>query len=216
MQITPNFNNNRMQISSNSNRQANNVKFKAVNLVQIPKAAFTEPDNTLKCALEFNDILSHVTKDPLGNSALGQAISYATTKLHKTATVLEKFSHFTAKTSSEIVGKESSVSKLREKTGLPIADAVDETKHSFYVFTKEHKDKCAEIQRNSLTNLQEAARESQEKYPNDIAMQDIYAYAKVGVEADKQMEEIISNTPIKKIEIDSLFDIASITKDLDI
>ena len=207
---------NKRQVFHNSNNKTNNVKFKAINLVQMPKSIFPTPESTTRCTSVFENLLLDATNNQFARSFLGKQLYLFTPRFRKTMVTLENYSNFFGNLALEHQNKSCSLSWLRQNTKLPIGDVFDNKLHTFYVFTKQHKDKLWKVQRYLDNKTKEFIKEGIDKYPTTQDLPFIYAIAKVGAEGEKLLGEMIRKTPKTLIQIGNFSDIWGITKYLDV
>ena len=202
-----------MNITPTSNTA--NTNFKAVNIVQIPKRAFSNPENLKTCQKEFSKALDSTTGDKL-NNIFGAILALFTTKPHKTGTILEKPTYNFAKTAMQKNGINYSLSWLSQNTGIPIGNALKEGVHSFYVFTKEDKQGFMNALSKPLKHLLEFTREGLKRHPSDKKLANIYAHTKYGNAIEEGFNNVIGERKIPQIKIETLEDLPKIIKDLDV
>ena len=189
--------------------------FKSVSIVQVSKKAFANPENFKACSKSFGKALDTATGDKL-TGFFGNIIALFTPKLHKTGYHLEYPSYFAAKTLMSKYNINYSMHWLKQNTGLPIKEAVDNDYHSFYVFTKEHKDRYVDAFHGTMKKILSNAKEAINKYSGDKTMATIYANLKTDISIDKAIDEMAAEAPVKKFKLDSLDEIKNIVKDLDV
>ena len=192
-----------------------NPNFKGINIVQIPRKAFKHPENYKECSKLFGKILDRASREKL-RGKLGSIIAVFVPKASKTVSVLETPSYAHAKTAMRKTGNNYSIAWLRQNTGLPVKDSMDNNYHSFYVLTKEHKAGYMDIFKQGLKNLMHFATEGVLKYPENKKMSSLYAQTKFGVEADKAFDKLVAETQVKEFKLQNLDEIKNIVKDLDI
>ena len=192
-----------------------NTNFKAVSMVQIPRKAFTHPENVKQCSKEFNKTLYN-TILAQKSGLFAKIISCLTKRQNKIATVLESPSFYIAKEAMQQQNLEYGLNWLKLNTGLPIQEALDKNTYTFYVFTKEHKDECINAMQKPLKNIFKYANESLERYSIDSSMAYIYVKSKIGVDSDAMLKKTIAENPINKIKINSLDEVKNIITKLEI
>lgn len=97
----------------------------------------------------------------------------------------------------EISNLSNSIQLLRANTGLPIADALKENCHSFFIYT--NGDARNVLKQITLACKNTHAPEVYEKYKDPMMMVTART-AKIGVELDKGMEKQYKSAIIYKIE----------------
>lgn len=200
-----------MQINSISKH--NNTNFKAINLVQIPRKAFENPENYKECSRIFSKNVDRISKEFFG-AKLSVLLAFISTKFVKNLTVLESFSLSGAREALNDNKINYSLSWLKQNTGLEIPDALDNEYHSFYIYTKEDKSKMMDAIKTSAKNLMTYAREAISKY-DDPKMQNAYTAIKMAIEIDSLANTAMAGTSIKKFKIENLDELKSISKELD-
>ncbi len=205
-----------MQVSQPTHfPSAKTPSFKAVNLVKISHKAFANPKNYKECSEVFGKTLHQATGEKL-RGFLRSIIVYFTPKPLKTMYIFENPSYRHAVKSMQETGNNYSLNWLKQNTQLPVKDVIDENYHSFYVFTKEHKNGYANICNESIKNISKAVDEGCEKYPNNEKMALLYAETKIGTEEDKAVTKLLENTPVNEFSLQSLDEVKNIVKNLDV
>lgn len=189
--------------------------FKSVSIVQVSKKAFANPENFKASSKSFGKALDTATGDKL-TGFFGNIIALFTPKLHKTGYHLEYPSYFAAKTLMSKYNINYSMHWLKQNTGLPIKGAMDNDYHSFYVFTKEHKQCFVDAFKGQMKMLFGYVREGVNKYSGDERMSTIYPDLKISATIDTVIDEMAAKVPVKKYKLDSLDEIKNIVKDLDV
>lgn len=125
-----------MKVSHQINT-AKTPAFKSTYLIKIAKNLFPEPDNLERVALFFSDTL----EDTINESNAIPNIPSIYRKFFKTFSFLEQplYINMLEELKEE---KVSSLAWLSQNIGLKIKNPINEHFHSFYVYTKEHKDLC--------------------------------------------------------------------------
>lgn len=195
--------------------QKQSPSFTAVNLVQVSKKAFAHPENLTECYDLFGKSIDILTKDKL-TGFWGNLIALFTPKNAKTAITAENYSYSLSKRGMEEWNLPYCLNWVRQNTGLPIKEPLDNEYHSFYVYTKEHKVDVAQIFKDLFKKMFSYSREAVKKYPRDLQMVKIYSMAKCGVDADAAIEKLTADTPVNKFKINSLAELKDIIKDFDV
>lgn len=167
------------------NKQPN---FKGTYIVQIPHKAFSNPNNIQECT-----------------KVVGKQICKFRSKLDNFMNIFkqnlfcypEKFSYMFSKKGMESGNLSNSIQWLRTNTGLPIADALRENYHSFFIYTKDDAGNVLKQITSVCKNTR--APEFLEKY-SDPHMIATARTAKIGVELDKAMESQYKSAIIYEIE----------------
>lgn len=196
-----------------TNNQSQN--FKAVNIIQIPKKVFDNPDNFKACSESFGKALDVATGDKL-TGVFGNLVALFSTKHHKTTYQLEAASCEAANRLKDKYKMDYSLSWLRQNTGLPIKDEIEKDFHSFYVFTKEHKAFYVDAIKKSIKMLTKCVREGVSKYSGNENLAAIYVNIKANTALDEAIDKMTSEAPVKKFRLNNLDEIKNIVKDLDI
>ena len=194
--------------------------FKQVNLIQISKKAFEDPEVSSQCSKEFGKalqkatgrgfFLGHFVENLLVTLGLGGK------KTSKIYTQLESRSY--SMCDELLEGAGYSIEWLERNTGTKLKKPLDENMHSFYVLTKEHKDgvlpalKWTNISKIMLHYIKEGTL----KFPQDNDMSDFYACAKAGEKLDQQFDEVIEESQIHKFKLKNLDELKNIADKLGI
>ena len=202
-----------MQISPISNSV--NTNFKAVNIVQVPKRAFSNPENLKTCEKEFSKVIAKATGDKL-NGIIGAIVALFTAKPHKIAIILEKPTYNVAKRAMQNKNINYSLSWLKQNTGIPIEGPLQDGVHSFYVFTKEDKQSFRDAIIKPLKNILAYTKEGMKKHPSDNKLANVYAQVKIGKATEDGFNQVIGDRNIPRIKIETLEDLPKIVKDLDV
>ncbi len=195
MQISP------IQQNQNYKKSVKNQpNFKGTYIVQIPHKAFTNPNNIQECTkLVSKQICKFRSKlDNFLNIFKQNLFCYP-----------EKFSYMFSKKGMESCKLNNSVQWLRSNTGLPIADALRENYHSFFIYTKDDAGNVLKQITSACKNTR--APEFLEKY-SDPHMIATARTAKIGVEIDKAMESQYKNAIV--YEVENLADLKEVAKNI--
>lgn len=202
-----------MQISPTSNSV--NTNFKAVNIVQVPKKAFSNPENLKTCEKEFSKVIDYATGDRM-SGIWGTIVALFSTKPHKTVTILEKPTYNVAKRVMQNKNINYSLSWLSQNMGIPIEGPLQDGVHSFYVFTKEDKQGFMDAITKPLKNVLAYTKEGMKKHPSDNKLANVYAQVKMGKATEDGFNQVIGDRNVAKIKIETLEDLPNIIKDLDV
>lgn len=195
----------------------NNTNFKAINFVQLPKTAFTNPESRTFCTKMFQKHIDKATKDPL-KGFWGSIIAFIGGRRFAKTGILSNNPSFVY----TINGMEQAkipypLNWVKRNTDLPIKDSWNaEDSLKFLVFTKEDKDAFVDVFTKPLRNLFKYTKEGLNRYETFPGMAGVYANAKVGVDTDILLENLIGNREIKTLEIETLDDISKIIDKLDV
>lgn len=207
-----------MQISNQPRNYQPN--FRQVNLVQVPKKVFQNPERLKECSVLFSKALDKAsgTEFCLGRFVenLIALFGFGSKKVSKMYSQLEHQSYTICKPLVDKYGY--SMQWLGQNTGTKLANAIDKDMHSFYVLTGEHKDKaCDKVKMSAWVN--EVLRYSKEgavKHSGDEAMTKLYAYAKIGDDLDQKFNQIIEGSDIHKFKVENLDELKGIVDKLGI
>jgi hypothetical protein len=206
-----------MNVAPISNSNLSVPNFKAVNIVQVPKKVFKDPENLKECSNTFKLALAKETGDKVNRGLFGILLSKILNKKNKTTHILERSSYYASKTMMEENNVPYSLYWLSQNTGLPIKGALDKNYHSFFVFTQDDKKGVLKSTRGAMKHILKTVREGNQLYPNDTDMQGVYTAAKIGVVLDKSLAEKTSiDNPSHTFRLKSLDDIKNIVKKLDL
>ncbi len=206
-----------MQINNILNiNNKNNLNFRSVSLVQIPRKAFANPENIKECSKYFGKALDKATKDKLSGT-LGSIIAFLFSSKHqKTAYMLENTSYYMAKNAMLNNGYDYSIFWLAQNTDLPVKDVIDKDYHSFYVFTKEHKAGFINAYKSVFKDLFDFSKEGLRKYSTDSKMAAIYTQVKTGVKIDKNIASMLGDEQVKVFKLNNVNQVKDIVKDLNV
>lgn len=195
MQINP-----IQQVQSYNKSINNQPNFKGTYIVQIPHKAFTNPNNIQECTkLVSKQICKFRSKlDNFLNIFKQNLFCYP-----------EKFSYMFSKKGMESCKLNNSVQWLRSNTGLPIADALRENYHSFFIYTKDDAGNVLKQITSVCKNTR--APEFLEKY-SDPHMIATARTAKIGVELDKAMESQYKSAIV--YEVENLADLKDVAQNI--
>jgi hypothetical protein len=88
--------------------------------------------------------------------------------------------------------------------------------YSFYIFTKEHKQRFDDAFKGQMKMLFGYVREGVNIYSGDERMSTIYPDLKRSATVDTVIDEMAAKVLVKKFKLDSLDEIKNIVKDLDV
>ncbi len=188
MQISNNY-----YVSSyaNQNQQPN---FKGAYIIQIPHKAFSNPENIKECSKLVGEQISKFMNP---NKFMQKINNFMNLFRQNLFCYPERFSYMFSKTGMEKGNIGISIQWLRANTGLPIADALKENYHSFFIYT--NKDARNVLKQITSVCRNTHAPEFYEKYTDPMMMATART-AKIGVELDKAMETQYKNAIIYEIE----------------
>lgn len=199
-----------------SNIQQNQPSFKQINLVQIPKKAFNNPDNMISCTQDFyNSLAECATKKSSKISDFLSSIGLS--KYFSKYTVLQESpTYMLGKRLSEQYGY--SVEYFEQNTKIPFKKALNKDMFSYFVLTKKHhkeaSDLCSRSYKKELINYatKEFIKLQQEgKYPSEYVPGAIATK-----EFEKSLDKIISEDEIHKFELNSIDELKNIVGELNI
>ena len=199
-----------MQVSNNycvpnyTNQKQSQPNFKSTYIVQIPYKAFSNPENMKECTKLVGEQISKLMRS---NKFMKKINNFMNVFDQNLFCYPEKFSYMFAKTGMESCNIGSSIQWLRANTGLPIADALRENYHSFYIYT--HGDARNVVKRMTSVCKNTHATEFYEKY-TDPMMMATALNAKIGAELDKTMEKQYKSATV--FEIEKLTDLEEVAR----
>lgn len=203
-----------MKISST--HQNNQPSFKQINLIQIPKKAYTDPNDTIQCTLNFyNTLLDCTNKKP---SKLSNFLSKLGLSKHATkySVVQESPTCMLGKKLHDEYGY--SVEYFEQNTKVPFKKPLKEDMFSYFIFTKNHHKEVCKMQTKSYSKklldnaMQEYSKLKKEgKYPSEFVPAAIATK-----ELDKDLDKIIAQDTIHKFELNSVDELKNIIEELDI
>lgn len=202
-----------MQVNSIPSSQPN---FKQINLVQVSKKTFKNPEQLKECSKLFAKSIDKVSGDKLGRFGnILVLLGLNGKKIHKSLIVSKFPSYQFAKNAMGEYNMNYSLSWLSQNTKLPIKDELDKEYRSFYVLTKEHIDLAKPI--TSVNNLMkiifDTAKEGSQRY-SDSNMAKVYAQTKAGCILDKLLTQIIGNEKVHSFKLSSLDELGKIADKL--
>lgn len=192
--------------------------FGQVNLIQIPKKAFQNPENFRMCSKEFSKAVDKTTGSGF---ILGRLMENLLTLLGlggkrtcKTYTQLESRSYSMCESLLNKMGY--SLEWLEQNTGTKLKKPLNKDMHSFYLLTNEHKDGMLPYVKvsNTFKLMMPHLKEGVLKHPSDNQMSTLYATAKVGEKMDKQFEEVIAGSKIHEFKLENLGELKNIADKL--
>ncbi|MBR5554891.1 hypothetical protein IKU74_02645 [bacterium] len=195
MQINP-----IQQVQSYNKSINNQPNFKGTYIVQIPHKAFTNPNNIQECTkLVSKQICKFRSKlDNFLNIFKQNLFCYP-----------EKFSYMFSKKGMESCKLNNSVQWLRSNTGLPIADALRENYHSFFIYTKDDAGNVLKQITSVCKNTRAPKFLAKYSDPHMIATA---RTAKIGVELDKAMERQYKSAIV--YEVENLADLKDVAQNI--
>ena len=200
-----------MQISSNTNYYTPN--FKQVNLVQVSKKAFKNPEKFFECSDTFSRTLGKLVNQVELTSLQETLAKCGYSQPIKFLSIIESPGFLNIKNFLEKSGGKS-LEWLKSITGINFPTALAEDYHSFIVLTKN------EIYHyyqnlgygNEVDCINRAHKATLYETENAIPK----AHVKFAEFMDENFKKVIDNKPIKKFKIESLDELENIVKNLDI
>lgn len=183
-----------IRIEFQQNTYQNKQNFRGTYVVQIPHKAFSNPENIKECSKLVGN---QISKFLITNKFLQKIYKFLNIFNTKLFCYPEKFSYMFSKTSMQRTNLNNSIQWLRANTGLPIADALKENYHSFFIYT--NKDARNVFKQIKLACRQTHAPEFYDQY-TDPYMIATARTSKIGVAIDKGLEEQYKSAPIYQIE----------------
>ena len=191
--------------------QSNNTKFGQLNLINIHKSSFKNPDNLRKCAIEFEKQMSKIKGERLSSTTIGFYIEQ----------ILYAFFGKKAKTSFHLEGIRG-VNLLHKP--------LEKDYHSFIYATHEDNEKLLKLlskeninsKIHQVVNLEDYKRYKQEIYGNETGYMDLidkilclraYSIKKTFDFITQESYRIFAGTKIHEFRIGSIKELAGL-KDL--
>lgn len=168
--------------------------FKGTYIVQIPHKAFSNPENIKECSKLVGE---QISKFMSPNKFMQKINNFLNLFNQKLFCYPEKFSYMFSNTGMKTCNIDHSIQWLRTNTALPIADALKEGYHSFYIYT--NKDARYVLKQITSVCRKTSAHEFYKKY-KDPMMIAAARTAKIGVELDKAMEKQYHNATMYEIK----------------
>lgn len=192
MRITPNQNN-------------NHTSFGHVYLFQLPKNAFKNPDDLLAVGNTFEKAVKQITgENPK--------------EFDKTVTILEQPGYPLVVAELKKMGK-SSLSLLGQSVGIPIRKSLMEDFHSFYVYTKEHKDVvCQLVDKQHIIELvADLLKKFSTLRDNSIESKNPITWATVKINdiLSRQIEKVTAGVPVQKFVINNSLELRKALQKMD-
>lgn len=192
----------------------NQLNFGSVNLIQVSKKAFKNPDNAKAAAIEFTKKANKATGE---NILSGLLTLMGIGKKHtKHISYLEQPGHTVIEESLRKNGNYS-INWLSQNTDIPIKKSLSSEHHSFTILTKEHKDKASPILglKNTMKIVKQTLKEGKKFSKNQKDMEDLWLSARLNQIYNEQLEPIIKNEPVNKFVIDDLRDLPKVFEKID-
>ena len=200
--------------SMNINHQ-NNIGFKQINLVQVSKKAFTNPEVSAQCSQEFFSALEKASGETVTYKWSSFRNMFNLGRNRKMAGLFEYPSCNIAREELKKPGFNYSLYWLSENTGLDLKDKINPEKHSFFVLTGAEKNRLADmISIRHLMHLKNIASYFKSILKrNRPDMADTCYNLMIGVFLDKDFKGILADKPVKNFSIENLDDLKNITNE---
>lgn len=192
--------------------------FGQVNLIQIPKKVFYNPENFRMCSKEFSKAVDKTTGSGFIFGRLMEnlltLLGLGGKRTSKIYTQLESRSYALCESLLNKMGY--SLEWLEQNTGTKLKKPLNKDMHSFYLLTNEHKDGMLSYVKvgNTFKLMMPHLKEGVLKHPSDNQMSTLYAAAKVGEKLDKQFEEVIAGSKIHEFKLENLGELKEIADKL--
>lgn len=201
-----------MQVYNNVSQ----TSFGQFNMVQVSKKAFSNPTKTKECGELFSRTLAKASKDIVGSklSNLLKILGLARF-FQKTSVFLEFPSVVFKKTADKYA---YSNNWLMQNMGCRIEEPISEDYHTFFVLTKEHKNKYLKFMSvgNIKRMMTQYMSEAKEKYTTDPTMIPIYGSMKLATGLDYGFAKTVEGAEMKSFRIDNLDELKGIVPELGI
>ncbi|MFA7657848.1 MAG: hypothetical protein WCY19_00270 [Candidatus Gastranaerophilaceae bacterium] len=185
----------------------NQASFGSVNLVQVSRKAFKNPEDLVAVSKQFNNATIKVTNEV--NSKLGTVLSLCGLgkKFNKTVVYLEQPGYANIAEELKKIGGYST-SWLSRNTGIPIAEPLSQSHHSFTVLTKEQKDGASHLlfAKNIFALTKKVINEGLQKVSSGekSKVEGTWAAARLNQLLSEQLNPILEGQPVHKFVIDDL------------
>ena len=205
--------------AQNHSTHKNNTSFKGVNLIQVSKKAFINPEEAEECALHFSDEVNKITKEwPDGVTDL-----FAKFGLWKLVT--KTFSYLEQPLYINLldIAKENHarISWLEGRSKIPIKPPLSEDYHSFFLYTKSHKNSAADIfDPRNFNKFSDVVQKEGEKLIDENPERAAVIGSEVWVETKmndlfiKEFEKATQGEPVKQFKIEDLSQLPNIFKQI--
>lgn len=188
-----------MRVNKSNNYRSSQPNFKSVNIIQINKRVFKTPED-LAGIQSFANYIFNKLADIKTNTQPSFFNKIGLVKQKKqTFSYLEQPYYVPIRKKLKEMG-DYSLSWLSQNKKIPVREPLNQDYHSFFLYTKEHKDFCVNLDKQ----LQTAAKK-QNTSPVELNQVCIEKYA-----------EFMGNEPIKVFTIDSLEQLSSTFKQIEV
>lgn len=200
-----------------SHKDNSNPNFKGIYLVQIEKQAFGNIKAPEAIIDTFESIARKIVKEPpellfLIAEKLGMG-----EKANKVFCMLEQ--PFWHDITRELKKEGGGVAWARQHFKLPLKDVLREDSHSFFVYTKEHKDNIWKVyrgkKRRELENLVVQEANKAKARGAKTAVSDLWVTIVHNNLCLKEHEKLAQGQDIKKFEIKDLSELLNVFKQID-
>lgn len=203
------------QIKTNFTRVQNKrqTSFGSVNLIQVSKKAFRNPDDASDVFEEFNKVVNRTTGEV--GDFVGRIFNLVG-KGHitnKTFTYFEESPAYYKVMETLQQNRRYSISWLSQNIGIPIAEPLSPAYHSFTILTKEQKDKASPLY--SAKNLLAMTKKILNERTPDVISSGIWGLARMNQIFAEQLSPIIASKPVHKFVIDDLSQLPKVFEQID-
>ena len=185
--------------------------FGQINRIQIPKSAFSKPDEINKCFKTFNKSLNQASA---GGGVLGRITAGLMSKLkNKTLTLFESTTYKMCEKDMKAL-KFDSKALARHLNNPQISQIAEKDSFVFYVFTKEDKDSISDKINYSFIDKMKLKYAAADEYPENVDLQQLYINSKRGLKCDKELKQSIKGANVHNFNLESLDGIKKIVSKL--
>lgn len=186
----------------------NQTSFGSVNLVQVSKKAFRNPDDLKLAYKEFNKAVNKTTREV--NDVIGTIFNLIGKgqKTNKTVTYLEESPAYFGIVEQLKKSGGYSTSWLSQNTGIPIAEPLSPNHHSFTILTKEQKDEASPLfsSKNIFSLMKKIINEGIQKVKSGekSTIESTWTSAKMNQILAEQIKPVTEGQSVHKFVIDDL------------
>lgn len=199
-----------MRINTESHKQ----NFKGIYQVQIPKKAFREPNDYYGVASAFCEKVSEITgeKRPVLQSIL--SLMGLGRRITKTYLTMEQPYFQELMSTLQDVGNYS-LSWVSLRTKLPVRPPLSENHHSFFVYTKEQKDKVLKFcSFRKILGVSTQLNKEMDN-PDPIRQDPLWRLVRRSNLFNEKFDEVAEGVSIQKFEIEDLSELPKVFKQID-
>lgn len=207
MRITPQFN----------NTQTNNQpKFKSINIIQVSKEAFKNPDDLFGVQDQFFKEISKKTKElPDFLINLLNAIGLGK-KANKFIGLFEQPLYIPIANETKEKGL-SSIYWFAQKAEIPIKGPLSSSHHSFWLYTKEHKDAAVDaLSKSRQKQIQKMIEQEEEQsFLDNNPHSTEWNLARENQLLLEEVEKVNANQPIRTFKIENFSELPKVFEEID-